>query len=173
MAYIAATMPLRNHSTIYDYGTSASLWVSAFEILAHPGPTKKVKASTVIDLLGEYDWIDKEIDNRECQIFFKKKMNNVNLVQKLYKELYDTRNDYLHGNPTKMSRLFPFKTSNKETAPITQFAPLIFKIALLCFLNKVVPAEKMDPLKEYMSKKINEAPLAKAILRAKRGVGNG
>ena len=36
MAYQATAMPFKNHSTIYDYGTSASLWVSAFEILSHP-----------------------------------------------------------------------------------------------------------------------------------------
>jgi len=36
MAYQATAMPFKNHSTIYDFGSSASLWVSAFEILSHP-----------------------------------------------------------------------------------------------------------------------------------------
>ena len=36
MAYQASSLPVKNHSTIYDYGANASLWVSAFEILSHP-----------------------------------------------------------------------------------------------------------------------------------------
>jgi hypothetical protein len=124
----------------------------------------------VIRLLGKYDWIDKRVKTKRYKIH-KKSKTRVNLVQKLYKEFYDTRNEFLHGNPVKMSRLFPFQ--NTKNPPVTYFAPLIYKIALLCFLNQIVPAEKIDPLKDYMSKKINEAPLAKAILRAKCGGSNG
>jgi len=53
MAYHATAMPLKNHSTLYDFGTSASLWVSAFEILSHP---RKGKADllSVLNLLGKY-----------------------------------------------------------------------------------------------------------------------
>jgi hypothetical protein len=40
MAYQASSMPFKNYSTMYDYGASASLWVSAFEILSHPGKGK-------------------------------------------------------------------------------------------------------------------------------------
>jgi len=63
MAYQASTMPFKNHSIIYDYGASASLWVSAFEILSHP---QKGKANllTVLDLIGKYDWLNKKIKRR-------------------------------------------------------------------------------------------------------------
>lgn len=169
MAYQAATMPFKNHSTIYEYGASVGLWVSAFEILAHP-ESGDVNFNMVINLLGKYDWIDKRMKTKRYKIY-KNSKSRVNLVQKLYKELHITRNEFLHGNPVKMSRLFPFQ--NRKNQPVTFFAPLIYKIALLCFLNQVVPAEKIDPLKEYISKKINESPLAKAILRANRGGSNG
>ena len=60
MAYQATAMPFKNHSTIYDYGSSASLWVSAFEVLSHPR-TGRADLLSVLDLIGSYEWNDKVI----------------------------------------------------------------------------------------------------------------
>ena len=97
MAYQASTMPFKNHSTIYDYGASASLWVSAFEILSHP-KNRNANLLTVLELVGEYEWLHKDLKRRSYTIDYRGK-RKVNLSQKLYKELYDTRNAFLHGNP--------------------------------------------------------------------------
>jgi hypothetical protein len=57
----------------------------------------------------------------------------VTFVGKLYKELYDARNDFLHGNPVKVSRLFPF---NDRRRPLLNLvAPLIYKVLLMCYLD--------------------------------------
>jgi len=164
MAYQATTMPCKNHSTIYDYGSSASLWVSAFEILSHPR-TEKVDLKTVLDLLGKYDWNDKKIKRRAYKVNYKRQVLSVNLVQKLYKELYDTRNDFLHGNPVRTSRLYPFK--NRNVHLITRFAPIIYKVGLLSFLDQINPnSQDGSGQEEYISKLINERCLSEAILKS-------
>ena len=165
MAYQATTMPFKNHSTIYDFGSSASLWVSAFEILSHP-KTGKADLKTVLDLLGKYQWNDKKVKRKSYKIKYRGQELSVNIVQKLYKELYDTRNDFLHGNPVKPSRLYPFK--NRKVHPITRFAPLVYKVGLLSFLDNFKPKSKKDNWqKEYISKLINERGLSEAILKSK------
>jgi len=165
MAYQATTMPYKNHSTIYDYGSSASLWVSAFEIISHPRQGS-ANLLSVLDLLGRYDWQDKVIKKKVYKTRYKGRDQRINLVQKLYKELYDTRNDFLHGNPVRLNRLHPFK--NKKIQPITRFAPLIYKVVLLSFLDQFKNRrKKADWQKEYISKLINEEYLSEAILKAK------
>lgn len=169
MAYQASTMPFKNHSTIYDDGASASLWVSAFEILSHP---KKGKANllTVLDLIGKYDWLEKDLNRRIYVVEYPRKTRNqVNFAQKLYKELYDARNAFLHGNPVTPNRLKPF--GRKSAQSITRYAPLLYKIALISFLEQFKTKRKLkriDTLKECLRKKITERNLAKALLTLKK-----
>lgn len=133
MAYRASAMPFANHATVNDYGTSASLWVSALEILSHP---RKGKAdlSTVLNLLGQFQWNDNSVKRRSYKVRYGGQEHRVNLAQRLYKELYDTRNEFLHGNPISTNRLHPFRRKGKPG--ITRFAPLLYKVALLCYLDK-------------------------------------
>jgi hypothetical protein len=168
MAYQATSMPFKNYSTMYDFGASASLWVSALEILSHP---KKGSAnlSTVLDLIGKYDWIDKDVKRRAYVVKYGGKRTNVNLAQKLYKELYDTRNAFLHGNPVTPNRLKPFR--RKEAQAITRFAPLLYEVALISFLEQFKPKRKykrIDMLKEYGKKSVTERKLAAALLKSKQ-----
>jgi hypothetical protein len=168
MAYHATTMPFKNHSTIYDYGSSASLWVSAFEILCHPR-TGNVDFLSVLDLLGSYNWANKTVGKKAYKIKYYGSQFRVNLVQKLYKELYDTRNAFLHGNPVRPTRLLALK--NKHKLSITSFAPLIYKVALLSFLVQFKDQDqrkRTDYQKEYLHKLNNEQSLCEAILKAKQ-----
>lgn len=166
MAYHATTMPFKNHSTIYDYGSSASLWVSAFEILCHPR-SGNVGLLSVLDLLERYSWADKTVRKKAYKVKYRGNESRVNLVQRLYKELYDTRNAFLHGNPVRPTRLRALK--NKRKLSITRFAPLIYKVALLCFLDQFRDGRrKTDWQKEYIQKLINERSLCEAILKAKQ-----
>jgi len=166
MAYQASAMPFKNHSTIYDYGASASLWVSAFEILSHP---QKGNANllTVLDLIEKYDWIHKDLKRRAYVINYRNKKRKVNLSQKLYKELYDTRNLFLHGNPVKPNRLKPFKDKNAQS--ITRFAPLLYKVALLNYLVQFRDSRiKPNFRKEYMQRLFNERDLSIGLLKARK-----
>jgi hypothetical protein len=56
------------------------------------------------------------------------------LAAYLYWEIYRARNDFLHGNPVSRERLFPFK--NDKRPPLPHLAPLIYKTALLGFLER-------------------------------------
>jgi len=165
MAYQATAMPFKNYSTIYDLGSSACLWVSAFEILSHPR-TEKVNLLSVLDLLGKHEWNDTKLKRKAYKIGYGGIDVKYNLVQKLYKELYDTRNDFLHGNPVRPNRLHPFR--NKKIQPITRFAPLVYKVALLSFLDQFRDKRRSSGWqKEYISKLINERDLSEAILKSR------
>jgi hypothetical protein len=166
MAYEASALPFTNHSTLYDYGSRVSLWISAFEILSHPR-TRRGKANlrTVLDLLGDYDWVNKTIGRRAYRVKYGKKVRGINLVQRLYKELYNARNDFLHGNPVGPEHLYPF--GNTKRPPLTRFAPLIYKVALHSFLRGArKPRKRPGGLREYARRSANEYPLADQILKS-------
>jgi len=152
----------------YDYGASASLWVSAFEILSHP---KKGSANllTVLDLMGKHDWLHKDLKRRSYVVKYRGKRKQVNLPQKLYKELYDTRNAFLHGNPVTPNRLRPF--GRKKAQAITRYAPVLYKVVLISFLEQFKTKRKVkriDTLKEYAVKSMTERNLAEALLTLKK-----
>ena len=164
IAYQASMLPFKNQSTIYDFGSSASLWVSALEVLSHPR-NGHANLDKVLSLLGKYDWKNKDLKAKRYKVVFRRKISRVNLVQKLYKELYDTRNDFLHGNPVRLSRLFPF--NNKNVPYITRFAPLIYKVGLLSYLGTYEINGKNDSSRQYILKLINERGLSEAILKSR------
>ena len=56
MAFRAAEMPAWNDITVYDVGRSVALWVSAFEILAHPGPEGDTSMRQVYELIERAPW---------------------------------------------------------------------------------------------------------------------
>lgn len=166
MAYRASSMPFANHATVNDYGTSASLWVSALEILSHP---RKGRANlmSVLDLLGRFSWNDKDVSRRRYKVVHKNKAHRVNLPQRLYKELYDTRNEFLHGNPITSNRLHPFR--QKDRPGINRFAPLLYKTALLCYLEKYRDRRKdRNKRKRYVHELLLETRLSEAILKSVR-----
>jgi len=135
MAYRASAMPMKNLGTDSDYGTSASLWVSALEILSHPR-TARVKLQNVLELLVKYPWKVNRSMPKRYDLRSRKGpvLDKGNISQKLYCEIYDTRNDFLHGNPIRAARLHPFK--NTSVPYIIRFAPLIYKLALLVHLER-------------------------------------
>ncbi|MGB5925300.1 MAG: hypothetical protein WBH01_04320 [Dehalococcoidia bacterium] len=127
IAYQALSMADSNFSTIYDYGTNLSLWVSAFEILAHP-KNGSVNLQSVLSLLDN-SFLLKELIKRLYTVDFHKKSHRVNLVQKLYCQIYNARNCYIHGNPVKTKDVTPWGKINRH--PLYAFAPLIFEVALI------------------------------------------
>jgi len=135
VAYHASALPLKNGSTIYDYGYCIALWVSAFEILAHP----QIESSSyklVMELLGKVDFNAKKLRNRYYSITLpgKKRIKlRVTLAQKLYFQMHRCRNDFIHGNPVNKRDLLPDKNENKYS--LNLYAPLLYKVALKGFLG--------------------------------------
>ena len=192
MAYRATAMPIKNRSNISDIGVNASLWVSAFEILTHPGGRGLANPDTVLDLLGKYNWFHKSLKAKRYILRKdKKRIVKGTLAQKIYCELNATRNDFLHGNPIEPKRLHPYK--RKKTPLITSLAPLIYKVALLTFLEQFNDPKAMGRLKkkgvtalskifedpsknrkftgeeliDYLIKVSHDRELAEALLKAK------
>jgi hypothetical protein len=133
MAYQASSLPFKNLATIYDYGSLISLWVSAFEILVHPGKIGRANLTKVIDLL-DYDFTySNNLKKRIYSISISKKIKKVTLVQKIYYQIYTARNDFLHGNPVTMNNLFVFNKNKRRL--LNHYAPLLYEVALIKFLN--------------------------------------
>lgn len=56
MAYHASLLPTLSDTSFYDVGRLISLWVSAFEILVHPGGNGVAKRDRVLALLERTSW---------------------------------------------------------------------------------------------------------------------
>ena len=56
MAYHASLLPAASEATFYDVGRLVSLWVSAFEILVHPGGTGQANRDKVFSLIEKTPW---------------------------------------------------------------------------------------------------------------------
>jgi len=89
----------------------------------------------------------------------------VTLPSKLYKELYSARNDFLHGNSVNINRLFPFRKKNKNT--LNRFASVIYKIALLSYMENFRDKRRKITTEELTSQFSVEWNLVDAILKSK------
>ena len=107
MAYRAGSVPGEADATNYDYGRSVALWVSAFEILAHPGGSGRADLLKVYDLLERAHYNSTSVSNAVHPAYSNRKhsASKRNLACWLYGELYQARNDFLHGNPLSPDRL--------------------------------------------------------------------
>src|SRR5216683_2644969 len=107
-------MPAGTEITFYDVGRSISLWVSAFEILAHPGLGGNANLGKVYELLDKAAWDLKGSKEAPHEAFNGR--NKPRILKRngcwLYGELYHARNDFLHGNPVEFDRL-TIKTSGR------------------------------------------------------------
>jgi hypothetical protein len=62
MANEAGRIPALTAGTFYDVGRSLALWVSAYEILAHPGGTGQSNFTTVTAMLESVKWCKAKCD---------------------------------------------------------------------------------------------------------------
>ena len=128
MSFRAAKLPFENQSTIHDYGAKIALWISAFEILIHPC-NDDVNITKVLDFLGDIHFNTEKLNYKK----YGPKNKRLNLIQKTYLEMYNARNDFLHGNHVKLSGLFPGR--NSKCNSFTVIAPVLYKCALYHFLG--------------------------------------
>ncbi|MBX3193189.1 MAG: hypothetical protein KF819_39765, partial [Labilithrix sp.] len=125
---------LPRSDSIHERGSRVALWVSAIEILAHP-PNANANLGTVLNLLDELTWNDARLRARRYVVRYGNNPPRRRLVGKLYRELYQARNDFLHGNDVSITRLFPFEDVALPALPRT--AAFIYKAALLAFVAGV------------------------------------
>lgn len=133
MAQQASRMPAGPEATIYDLGRQVGLWVSAFEILAHTGAGGRSDLGKVVDLIERAPWRAKVCRLKLYGILKKgKNLRRGVLGAKLYRMLYDLRNDFLHGNPITRSDLT--HRGRLPTVSWAAYAAPLYRIALASFL---------------------------------------
>lgn len=101
--------------------------------MAHPA-NGNANLRTVLDLLDELEWNDAGLRERRFVIRYGNNPPRRRFVGKLYRELYQARNDFLHGNRVDVQRLFPFK--KQALPPLPRAAPLLYKAALLAYIER-------------------------------------
>jgi hypothetical protein len=129
VAYQAASLP--KSATLHEFGARIALWVSAIEILAHAA-SGRANLGTVLDLLDPFPWHDSRLGHRRNVVMYRHR-RRVPFIGKLYRELYAARNDFFHGNPVTVRRLYPFR--RLDLPLLNRVVPLIYKVALLTFLE--------------------------------------
>ncbi len=174
MANQASRLSAGSDTTHYDVGRSIALWVSAFEILDHPG-TGKSGLGPVYDLLEMVEWESSRSRLRRYKAYEAGKKNRPRrpLACWIYGEIYRARNDFLHGNPVSQKRLI-VKQSNRS---LFQYAAPLYRLALTGFLplswsEPIPPMGDGTELGKYVAERIEFTAYQKAIenaLRTARG----
>jgi hypothetical protein len=129
MAYNASLLPAGTDTTFFDVGRVVSLWVSAFEILVHPGGDGQANRDKVFQLIESTPWTIAASGAAVHDTGGRAKVKRT-LASWLYQVLNDRRNDFLHGNPVEPADLMlpiPQRT-------IFEFAAPLYRLALTAFL---------------------------------------
>lgn len=132
MAFRAGSMPGAADVSAYDLGLSLALWVSAFEILAHPGGGSSVKLGHVFDLLDAAPYLGTKIKDQRHETRSRSGVVTLrSLPSALYFAIYSARNHFLHGNPIAEGTT-QFGASDKH---LLNFAPCLYRLALAAKLD--------------------------------------
>lgn len=116
--------------TFYDVGRVVALWVSAFEILAHPR-NGRADFLAVYSLLERASYGEPKLTARRYRAHGTKVGVRKSIPCWLYGEIHKARNDFLHGNPISFSRL---NLSSSQHTLFEHAAPL-YRIGLGSFLG--------------------------------------
>lgn len=109
--------------TIYDWGRVISLWVSAFEILVHPGANGRADQNMVLTMLSAIEWRFRAVADAVYSMDHKGKM--ATLPEFLYSRIYKLRNDYIHGNPVDLQGF-----NMKNGTSVLSYPAALYRVAL-------------------------------------------
>lgn len=132
MANQASLIPGGSDATFYDYGRIVGLWISAFEILAHPQGAD-VGYRQVYDMLKSAKWTSRRLIWKRWVATEGKKKKKVrcSLPIWLCNHLYVARNDFLHGNEVNVKTLM----IKKSKSSLFQVAAPLYRMLLTAFLD--------------------------------------
>lgn len=134
VAFHAGLFPSDGLTTLNDAGTRIGLWVSAFEVLFHPGRRGRVDKETVQRQLERVPWSSKRLTARRYRVRQRHGPKRpAMLAESIYEYLYDARNAFLHGNNVTLNHL-RYRRSAKYESLLT-LAPVLYHGALLAFLR--------------------------------------
>lgn len=145
-AFYAGLFPGDGITSISDVCTRLALWVSAFEVLFHPG-TRNVNKADVQNALALAPLGLRELCARRYTVTQYRQRRRVAFAEKLYDEVYQTRNRFLHGNPVRSKHLL-YRGSSRYLSLIN-VAPLLYYAGLLSFLKGKVDGDPDDALAAF------------------------
>jgi hypothetical protein len=148
MANEAGRIPALTASVFYDTGRSLALWVSAYEILAHPGAGQS-NFSMVSGLLESVKWHDHKL-SAAAHTIPGRVAQKKQLATWLCRKVYDLRNDFLHGNDVDGKSLLV------NGKPVIDFAACLYRLALTGFLDlhfngAMPPADQVEAVAQFTS----------------------
>jgi hypothetical protein len=152
MANEAGRIPALAASVFYDTGRSLALWVSAYEILAHPGGTGQSYFGTVSALLESVKWQDQKLAAAAHMIGGRTPQQK-QLATWVCRKVYDLRNDFLHGNDVDGKALL------LNGKPVIDFAACLYRLALTGFLDlhfnvAMPPADQTEAVAQFISQRL-------------------
>lgn len=172
MAFRAGSMPGAADVSAYDLGLSLALWVSAFEILAHPGGGADVTRGHVFELLDQAPYLGTKIKDQRYETRSRSGVVTLrNLPSALYSAIYFARNQFLHGNPIDAD-ITTFGASDKH---LLNFAPCLYRLALAAKLDvrwkePRPDLQEVDAIGEWFSEEMKfwapQRQVEKALLTA-------
>ena len=153
VAYEACRVPQSMDNPLYDHGKHCSLWVSAFETLAHPGT--RVGPKQVVELIGKRQLNDPRLSrNVRMRLTKGGALGSYNAAQRLYIHLYRARNAFLHGNRLPIRTFVPQCLA--KGIRLLDVTPLVFHTALEAFCG---------PSASNGTSGVREADFVRSILR--------
>jgi len=132
MARAASKLPGGVDASEFDAGRSVSLWVSAFETLAHD--ERYSDFGQVIALLNRVEWLRPKLKTPDRDVSHKGNPVRTNLAGELYRRFHHARTAFLHGNPLTDETL---TLGNGKS--ILPYAGPLFRMALTASLSLKFP----------------------------------
>jgi hypothetical protein len=135
VAFEASRFPSDGLSSINDAGTRIGLWVSAFEVLFHPGHGRRVNKHVVQQELAR---MSSYTDRRLTRLTYTYEYNGshrTNFAGVIYDEMYRARDDFMHGNPVTQRNLRLRRS--RRYAPLWVIAPVEYNIALRAYMKSM------------------------------------
>jgi hypothetical protein len=170
MAYHASLLPAASENTFYDTGRIVALWVSAFEILVHPGGSGQANCVKVFELLERTPWAIPASGALDHETGGKTKVKRT-LASWLYQALNACRNNFLHGNPVERAHLV-LPISERT---VFEYAAPLYRLALTACLplihdNPIPPITDVVACGEHIAEHIKfmdpQKRIEEAILTA-------
>jgi hypothetical protein len=131
VAFHAGLFPADGLTSINDVGTRLALWVSAFEVLCHPGGS--VNKRHVQGVISGAPFTDRLLLAKRFTVTYGGRTFPATLPEALYDDLYWARNQFLHGMPVRPAALH-YRRSNKY-ARLADVAPVLFNSAVVSKLT--------------------------------------
>ena len=149
MARAASKPPGGVDASEFDAGRSVSLWVRAFETLAHD--ERYSDFGQVIALLNRVEWLRPTLKTPDRDVSHKGNPVRTNLAGELYRRFHYARTKFLHGDPLTDETL---TLGNGKS--ILPYAGPLFRMALTAYFSLTFPELPSDADETAMGRYVAE-----------------